>query len=156
MSTKQDCYSFDYADGKLNYNVIITIAMFSWALSKNSIIYRTNFKTFCHKFCLLMHISVSTRFLSILTNYLPQTVHRKEKLVEHKQVDFEGCITIRITGFLDYVHRPVLQKIGNITFRKLGLFPSSCEGGKTFTQLGPLGRTNLNHWATPVKITTAI
>jgi hypothetical protein len=35
----------------------------------------------------------------------------------------------------------------NTMFRKLDLFPSSGEGGgKTPTQLGPLERTNLNHW----------
>jgi hypothetical protein len=27
------------------------------------------------------------------------------------------------------------------------MFPSSGEGGKTATQLGPLERANLNHWA---------
>jgi hypothetical protein len=33
------------------------------------------------------------------------------------------------------------------TFRKLDLFPSSGEGGGEDTsQLGPLERTNLNHW----------
>jgi hypothetical protein len=26
------------------------------------------------------------------------------------------------------------------------MFPSSGVGGKTLTQLGPLERTNLNHW----------
>jgi hypothetical protein len=35
-----------------------------------------------------------------------------------------------------------------MTFRKLDLFPFSGEGGeKTPTQLGPLERANLNHWA---------
>jgi hypothetical protein len=33
-----------------------------------------------------------------------------------------------------------------MTFRKMGLFPSSRDGGKTPTQLGPLDRANLNHW----------
>jgi hypothetical protein len=32
-----------------------------------------------------------------------------------------------ITGFLDFVHRPVFQKLKNM-FRKLDLFPSSGEG----------------------------
>jgi hypothetical protein len=50
----------------------------------------------------------------------------------------------RITGFLDFVHRPVFLKLENTTFRKLDLFPSSGEGGagKTPTLLGPLERTN--------------
>jgi hypothetical protein len=34
----------------------------------------------------------------------------------------------------------------NTTFRKLGPFPSSGEGRKTPTLLGPLERVNLNHW----------
>jgi hypothetical protein len=39
----------------------------------------------------------------------------------------------------------------NTTFRKLDLFPSSGEGGeKILTQLGPLERANLNHWAFPI------
>jgi hypothetical protein len=31
-------------------------------------------------------------------------------------------------------------------FRKLDLFPSSGEGGKATTQLGPLETANLNQW----------
>jgi hypothetical protein len=31
-----------------------------------------------------------------------------------------------------------------MTFRKMDLFPSSGDGGKTRTQLGPLERANLN------------
>jgi hypothetical protein len=37
-----------------------------------------------------------------------------------------GCV-FRVTGFLDFVHRPIFYKLGNATFRKLGLFPSSGE-----------------------------
>jgi hypothetical protein len=33
-----------------------------------------------------------------------------------------------------------------MTFRKVDLFPSSGERGKTPTQLGHLERANLNHW----------
>jgi hypothetical protein len=50
---------------------------------------------------------------------------------------------VRITGILDFFHRPVFYKIENTTFRKLDLFPSSSEGGKR-TQLGSLERANLN------------
>jgi hypothetical protein len=50
---------------------------------------------------------------------------------------------VRITGFLDFSHLPISQKIGNTTFWKLDLFPSS-NVGKTPTQLGPLERANLN------------
>jgi hypothetical protein len=38
-----------------------------------------------------------------------------------------------VTGVLDFVHRPVFKKLEN--FRKLDLFPSSGEVGKTFTLL---------------------
>jgi hypothetical protein len=38
----------------------------------------------------------------------------------------------------------------NTTFRKLDLFPSSGEGGGEDTySVGPLERTNLNHWTNP-------
>jgi hypothetical protein len=60
-----------------------------------------------------------------------------------------------ITGFLDFSHRQ-LCILENTKFRKLDLFPSSGEGGKTPTQLGPLERANLNHWTTPVIFYTAI
>jgi hypothetical protein len=46
------------------------------------------------------------------------------------------------------------KKLENITFLKLGLFPSSDEG-ETLTLLGPLERANLNHWTTYVSIATA-
>jgi hypothetical protein len=42
------------------------------------------------------------------------------------------CIILRITGFLDFVHRPVFYKPDNTTFRKLDLFPSSSEGVDTY------------------------
>jgi hypothetical protein len=38
----------------------------------------------------------------------------------------------RITGFSDFVHRPVFKKLENTTLRKLDLFPSSGEGGNTY------------------------
>jgi hypothetical protein len=45
----------------------------------------------------------------------------------------EGCITFRITGFGDFVYLLVFQKLENATFRKLDLFPSSVEGGDTYS-----------------------
>jgi hypothetical protein len=36
--------------------------------------------------------------------------------------------------------------LGDKTFRKLDLFPSSCEKRETPILLGPFKRTNLNHW----------
>jgi hypothetical protein len=56
-------------------------------------------------------------------------------------------IPLRITGFLDFIHRQVFLNLENTRFRKLDLFPSSGEWRKTPThQLGPLERDNLNHW----------
>jgi hypothetical protein len=37
--------------------------------------------------------------------------------------------TLGITRGLDFVHRPVFEKLENTTFRKLDLFPSTGEGG---------------------------
>jgi hypothetical protein len=58
-------------------------------------------------------------------------------------------VILRIAGFLDFVHRPVFQKIENTTFRKLDLFPSSGEGGgggKIPIKWGPLVIANHNPW----------
>jgi hypothetical protein len=59
-----------------------------------------------------------------------------EKLSEgHTAVDRADLQNSHI--FLDFFHRPVLQK--NTTFRKLDLFPSSGEGGGEDTySVGPL------------------
>jgi hypothetical protein len=59
----------------------------------------------------------------------------------------QRCITLRITEFLDSVLRP---KFTNTTFRKLDLFPSSCDGRETRNLLGPLERANLSHWSNRV------
>jgi hypothetical protein len=40
----------------------------------------------------------------------------------------------------------IVQYSKNATFRKLDLFPSTGQEGKTPSQLGPLERANLNHW----------
>jgi hypothetical protein len=52
------------------------------------------------------------------------------------------CITLRITGFSDFVHRPVFCRLENTTFGKLNLSPSSGEG-ETPALLGPLGLTSV-------------
>jgi hypothetical protein len=40
------------------------------------------------------------------------------------------CITLRITGLLDFVHRPVFQETQkNTLFQKLDLFLSPYDGG---------------------------
>jgi hypothetical protein len=41
------------------------------------------------------------------------------------------CITLRIAGFLDFFHRPVIYELENITFRKIDLFTSSGVGRNT-------------------------
>jgi hypothetical protein len=52
----------------------------------------------------------------------------------------------RITGFLDFVHGSGFWMLGNKMFRKLDLFPTSCDGRETLTVFGPLKRANLNQW----------
>jgi hypothetical protein len=52
------------------------------------------------------------------------------------------CITLKIIGFMDFVHRPVFKILENRTFRKLDLFPSSGQGKETPTLLGHLERAN--------------
>jgi hypothetical protein len=44
----------------------------------------------------------------------------------------------RITGFLDFFHRPIFYRVENTTFRKLDLFPSSGEGREDTYSVGPL------------------
>jgi hypothetical protein len=46
-------------------------------------------------------------------------------------------ILFKITRFLDFVHRPVLQKLGK-KFRKLDLLLSSGEGGEDTYSVGSL------------------
>jgi hypothetical protein len=47
-------------------------------------------------------------------------------------------MTLRITGFMDWVHRPEFHLLENTMFRILDLCPSSGEDKKTRTLLGPL------------------
>jgi hypothetical protein len=42
---------------------------------------------------------------------------------------------LRITGFSDFAHRLIFLKPENTTFRKLDLFPSSGEGGDTYSSV---------------------
>jgi hypothetical protein len=57
----------------------------------------------------------------------------------------QTLLLLRITGFLDFAHRPVFKKLENTTLRKLDLFPSYDEGGKAPAQLVSLEIGNLNH-----------
>jgi hypothetical protein len=69
----------------------------------------------------------------------------RSKLVDPKEF-WQWCGTLRIAGFLDFVHGRYSKKLGNTTFRKLDLFLFSGEG-ETPTLSGPLGRANFNHWS---------
>jgi hypothetical protein len=46
-------------------------------------------------------------------------------------------VALITTKLLDFVHRPDLYKPENTTFRKLDLFPSSGEGGGTYSTEQP-------------------
>jgi hypothetical protein len=52
--------------------------------------------------------------------------------------------SLRITLFLNFVHRPIFDILENTTFRELDLFPSSGEGGETLILLGALERIYLS------------
>jgi hypothetical protein len=45
----------------------------------------------------------------------------------------DGVRTHRITGLLDFVHRPIFSTLENIMFRKWDLFSSSDERGDTYS-----------------------
>jgi hypothetical protein len=80
--------------------------------------------TFHFIFANQKHITWSqtkNRSLSIL-----QTISTTICLTDFKRF-WRWCTTPRITGFLDFVHRLVFYKLENTAFRKLDLFPSSCE-----------------------------
>jgi hypothetical protein len=69
-----------------------------------------------------------------------------EEAVLHPVADKLNVSFLGITGFLDFV-----QKLENTTFRKLDLFPSSCEGEMKATLFDPIGIANFNHLTTPVE-----
>jgi hypothetical protein len=54
-----------------------------------------------------------------------------------------------ISGFLDFIHRPVFE--GTRRFGNWICFHPQVKGGnKTPTQLGPLERANLKYWTTAI------
>jgi hypothetical protein len=77
---------------------------------------------------------------------------------EHRlRVDSKGfgrwCITLRITGFLDFaVVRNYKYEITR-SFRNW-MFPALREGRVTPTLLGPLESSNLNHWTSGARTET--
>jgi hypothetical protein len=50
------------------------------------------------------------------------------------RVSDDGVKHSRVTGFLNFVHRPEFEILENKSFRKLDLFPSSDEGRDTPTK----------------------
>jgi hypothetical protein len=68
-------------------------------------------------------------------------------------------LTLRITGFLDIVHRPSSGVSGHrpssgiLNTRKHNVLKtgSSVEGKETSTLYGPLERANLTHWIKVIK-----
>jgi hypothetical protein len=61
-------------------------------------------------------------------------------------IEFEVLFWLKITGFLDFVHRLEFQVLENTIFWKLDLCPSSDKQWEARTLLGLLERANLNHW----------
>jgi hypothetical protein len=61
-------------------------------------------------------------------------------------LEYDAHLSLRTTGFLDFVHRAEFQILENTTFRKLDLVPSSGERRETPTLLVSLDRANLKHW----------
>jgi hypothetical protein len=59
----------------------------------------------------------------------------------------------RITGVLDFSHRPVFLGVETRRFGNWVYFRLQVKGEKTPTQLGPLERADLNHWTSPVRYT---
>jgi hypothetical protein len=64
----------------------------------------------------------------------------------NKHVESKGfwrwCMGLRITEFIDFVHRPEFY-LTRKKFRKLALFPSSGDGKETPTLSDSLGIANL-------------
>jgi hypothetical protein len=96
----------------------------------------------CKYLCLFVYLSI---YLSLcLSIYLYVSIYLCLSIY------MSVCLLLGITRFLDFVRRPVFYKLENTTFRKLGVFPSSGEGGgETPTLLGPLQRASLNHPVVP-------
>jgi hypothetical protein len=63
-------------------------------------------------------------------------------------------MTLRFNVYLGFVHCLKFQKLENLMFRKMDLFPLSGES-HTRRLLCPLGRVSLSHWAAAVSINTA-
>jgi hypothetical protein len=56
------------------------------------------------------------------------------------------CITLTITGFLDFFHCPEFWMLETQRFGNWVCLRSQVKGRETATQLAPLERAILNHW----------
>jgi hypothetical protein len=54
-------------------------------------------------------------------------------ILKHPPQEGQDHEYLGITGFLDFAHRAVFEKLENITFRKLSLFLFSGEVNNTYT-----------------------
>jgi hypothetical protein len=75
------------------------------------------------------------------------TIHKNSAYVD-SEIFWTWCITLRITGFSNYVHRPVFYILENNVSETIPV--SVLRWRETHTLLGPLERANLNHWTDPV------
>jgi hypothetical protein len=66
----------------------------------------------------------NTLFQSVVHSLTPVCI---QKCFVYSKEFCRWCITLRITGFLDFVHCPVFLKLENTTFRKQDVFLSSGE-----------------------------
>jgi hypothetical protein len=63
----------------------------------------------------------------LLREYIGYT----ENFVSVESAGFQWwCITLRINGFLDFVHRPVIYELGNAAFRNWIYFSLQVKGGR--------------------------
>jgi hypothetical protein len=63
----------------------------------------------------------------------------------------KSYLLLRITGVLDFSHRPVFLGVETRRFGNWICFHPQVKGEKIPTHLGPLERANLNHWTTTVR-----
>jgi hypothetical protein len=92
--------------------------------------------------CFLYHSSQNSSPFDHQRSYPDWFIHCKQHATQSEAlflVLYVDCLvnkSLRITGFLDFSHRPVFWKIENTTFQKLDPFRLQTRG-KTPTQLGP-------------------
>jgi hypothetical protein len=51
-----------------------------------------------------------------------------------------------VIGFLEFVHRPVFQKLKKHDVSEIGAVSASGQGTETLNLLGPLEKANVIHW----------